>query len=93
MSHLSFLDQKPFLGTYANSVDPVQMQQNAASNQGQHCILTEIYMKIQEKKKKKKKRKENPPEPPKTGTGLIQILRLYKYAGQNRLNSGNNRDQ
>ena len=30
--------------TYANGADPVQMPQNAASDQGLHCLLTEISM-------------------------------------------------
>ena len=32
---------------YANSADPVQMQQNAASDQGLHCLLQECLCKIQ----------------------------------------------
>ena len=29
-----------FLGTYANSADPVQKTQKAVSDQGQHCLHT-----------------------------------------------------
>ena len=32
-------------GTYANSVDPDQRPQNAASDQGLHCLLTGIAIK------------------------------------------------
>ena len=39
-----FLDQIPIWGYYANSADPVQMLQNAASHQDLHCLLTEISM-------------------------------------------------
>ena len=35
---------KTCLGTYTNSADPVQVLQNAASDQGQHCLLTGITM-------------------------------------------------
>ena len=35
-----------FVGHYANSADPYQMPQNAASNQGLHCLLTECFIKI-----------------------------------------------
>ena len=31
-------------GAYANGADPVQMAQNAASDQSQHCLLTGISM-------------------------------------------------
>ena len=36
------LDWIPVLETYANSADQVQMLQNAASDQGLHCLLTRI---------------------------------------------------
>ena len=32
------------LGYYANSADPIQMPPNAASDQGLHCLQTEISM-------------------------------------------------
>ena len=32
------------MGRYAESADPVQMLQNATSDQGLHCLLTGIYM-------------------------------------------------
>ena len=38
----TFSDQIPLLGYYANSADPVQTPQKAASEQGQHCFLTGI---------------------------------------------------
>ena len=42
---LTLLEQIPILGYYANSADPVQMPPNVASDQGLHCLLTEILMK------------------------------------------------
>ena len=39
---LTLLDQIPLLGTYSNSVDPVQMPQYAASDQGLPDFLTGI---------------------------------------------------
>ena len=33
---------KPVLGSYANSVDPAQIPQNAASDQGIRCLLAGI---------------------------------------------------
>ena len=35
-----------FCGTYVNSGDPAQMPQNAASDQGLHCLLTECSITI-----------------------------------------------
>ena len=32
----------PFCGTYANSADPDQTPQNAVSDQGLHCLLTNV---------------------------------------------------
>ena len=37
---------RPFCGTYANNADPDQTLQNAASDQGLHCLLTESSIKI-----------------------------------------------
>ena len=37
---LPVLDRIPILGAYSNSADQVQMPQNAASDQGLHCLLT-----------------------------------------------------
>ena len=52
------------------------MPQNGASDQGLHYLLTEIS-------------KENPvknvPETPKTRNGLIQVIRMDKSTGQNRV--------
>lgn len=42
---LFYIPQKPILETYANSADPVQKLQNAAFDQGEHCLLTGIYAK------------------------------------------------
>ena len=39
---LSLSDLQPILGLYANSTDPVQTPQKAASDQGQHCLFREI---------------------------------------------------
>ena len=39
-----FLDQRPVLGYYENTADPVQTPPNAASDQGLHCLLTDIAM-------------------------------------------------
>ena len=42
--------------TYANSAEPVQMPQDAASEQSQHCLLTGMSgQKYNEKETKKKK--------------------------------------
>ena len=46
-----FLDWIPILGTYANSKDPVQMPQDAASDQGLYCLLKAFLCKIQQKYK------------------------------------------
>ena len=35
----------PFYGYYANSADPGRALQNAASDQGLHCLLTDFFMK------------------------------------------------
>ena len=40
------------LATYANSVDPDPTPQNAASDQGLHCLLTGIYIRNRIKMKK-----------------------------------------
>ena len=37
---------RPFCGTKANSADPDQKPQKAASGQGRHCLLTESSIKI-----------------------------------------------
>ena len=34
-----YMPSFPFFGTLANSVDPDQMPQNAAADQGLHCLL------------------------------------------------------
>ena len=39
---LTLLEWIPILGYYVNSGDTVQMPQNAASDQGLHCLFTEI---------------------------------------------------
>ena len=41
---LPFSGQIPVFGYYADSADPVQSQQNVASDQGLHCLLTGISM-------------------------------------------------
>ena len=38
------LDWIPVLGTYANNADIDQMPQNAASDQGLHCLVTKNSM-------------------------------------------------
>ena len=43
-SYKPILDQIPVLGYFANSADPVQTPPYAASDQGLHCLLTEISM-------------------------------------------------
>ena len=37
---------RPFCGTQANNAEPDQTPQNAASDQGLHCLLAESYIKI-----------------------------------------------
>ena len=63
-----FLDQKPNLGTYAISADPVQALQNALSDQGLHCLLTGISMRNIIKQ-------NTLTETPKIKNGLIQVIR------------------
>ena len=63
-SLLSFLD---------HCADPVQMPQNAASDQGQHCLYA------------KYNNNEKSPETPKTRNGLIQMMKLDKCTGQKRV--------
>ena len=41
---LTLSDQIPLLGYFANSADPVQTPQMAASDQGLHCLLIGISM-------------------------------------------------
>ena len=67
------------MGYDANSADPVQMPQNAASDQDLHCLLTEISVKSAVKI-------ENPPEKPKTRNGIIQMIRMDKSTSQKRVN-------
>ena len=69
----------PILGSYANSADPVQMPQNAASELGLHCLLTGISM------QKHSKRKDIQHQNPKIRNGQIQIKRMDKSIGQNRV--------
>ena len=46
ISNLSYLRQETFLEReyYADSADLDQMMQKAASDQGQHCLLTKNFM-------------------------------------------------
>ena len=46
------LCRKIVFGTYANSADPDQTPQNAAPDQGLHCLLTGISIQNQIKMKK-----------------------------------------
>ena len=62
-----FLDQITHLQYNLNSADPVQMPQDAASDQGPHCLLTGISM--QNNNRNKKTSTMNP----KTRNGLIQM--------------------
>ena len=47
LTHISLAS---LLGAYANSTDPDQMPQNAAADQGLHCLLTEISFKNKNEK-------------------------------------------
>ena len=58
------------LGYNTNSADPVQMPQNAASDEGLLCLLLGICM--------LNTMKVNP----ETRNGLIQMIRMDKYTGQ-----------
>ena len=54
-------EQRPIKGTLANSVDPDQTQQNAASDQGQHCLhLIREFLSNMIMIKKKQKKKQTP---------------------------------
>ena len=61
------------MGYYANSADPVQMPQIAASEQDQHCLLTVISMQNTVKIKA---------GIPKTRNGHIQMIRTDKSTSQ-----------
>ena len=43
---LTCISLSSFYGTQTISIDPYQMPQNAASDHGLHCTLTERYFKI-----------------------------------------------
>ena len=43
-SRLTLFKPDTVLGYYANSADPVQTPPNAASDQGLHCLFTDISM-------------------------------------------------
>ena len=64
----SFLDPMRALGTYSNSADQFQMQQNMASDQGLHYLLTGILKQILK-------------ETPKTTNGLIQMNKNCQHTG------------
>ena len=49
---LTHISLAPFCGTLANSAKPDQTSQNAASDQGLHCLQTEISFKILYKNEK-----------------------------------------
>ena len=64
---------------YAKSADSIQMPYLVASDQGLHCLRTEISMEIAVKMKGSTKT-------PKTRTGFIQMIRMDKSTGQIRVN-------
>ena len=51
---------------------------NAASDQGLHCLLTECSNKFEQKRK-------IPPNTPKIGNGLVLLIRVGKFIRQNGL--------
>ena len=59
----------PFFGTYVNSADPDQMSQNAASDQGLHCLLTGMSIRNRLKMK-------STPNTHKIGNGFVQLIRM-----------------
>ena len=61
----------------ANSADPVLMQQNAASDQGLHYLLTGFW--------KCNKNEKHTLKAPKTRNGLIQIIKMDWSTGQERV--------
>ena len=63
----------PVLGHYTNSADPVQMPQNAASDQDQHCLLTGISTENAAEVKKTSTKEH------KTRNGLIQMSPMQYY--------------
>ena len=77
---LPCLDQIPILSILvANDADPVQTQQNAASELGQHCLLAGFSMDSPIKVKTSTRA-------PKSKNGLIQIIiRLDKSTGDKRV--------
>ena len=46
-SSISLVCLSPFCGTKANSADPDQTPQNAASDQGPHCLLTDVQFRFE----------------------------------------------
>ena len=72
----SFITSGLDAGYYANSADPVQTLPNAVSDQGLHGFLTEISTKNACSKN------ENIPQ---TRNGLIQIIKIDKSTGQERI--------
>ena len=74
-SILTQISLASLFGTYANSADPDQTPQDAASDQGLHCLLTENY-------NKNKIKIENTPDISKFGNGLIQMIRMDKSIRQ-----------
>ena len=74
-----FLDHIPILDNYANSAVPVKKPPNVASDQGQHSLLTEIFIENGLKIK-------YPPEPPKTRNRIIQMIKMDMFIGHKRVN-------
>ena len=64
------------MGTHAENADPDLMLQNAASDQGLHCLLTGISTKIQNLK--------HLPETPHARNGLIQMIKVDKSMSQKK---------
>ena len=62
-----------FFGTWANSTDPDETPQNAASHLGLHCLLTGISIKNEIKKT---------PGSPKIESGLVQMIMMGKFIRQ-----------
>ena len=77
-SSLTFLNQNPVLGYYANSADPVQMLPNAASDQDLHCFFFNSENSVENIAKMKT-------STPKTRNRLIQMKGMDKSTGHDRV--------
>ena len=79
LSNLTLFRPNPVWRTQANIADPVQTPQNAASDQGLHCLLTDISMQNTITMKTSARI-------PSTCNGLIQMLKTDKFTDQRRIN-------